>query len=101
MSRTTQEHILSIVRSIPAGRVTTYGAIADQVQGAGARSVGRTLREHGHDVPWWRVVDAAGRPAPGVEHLARERYAEERTPLTSREDGTYSIDLAKAFWSDT
>lgn len=97
---TTHEHILSIVRSIPAGRVTTYGAIADQVQGTSARSVGRTLREDGHQAPWWRVVNAAGRPAPGVEHVARERYAEERTPLTTHENGTYSIDLVKAYWPD-
>ena len=98
---TTQERILSIVQSIPAGRVTTYGAIADQVEGASARSVGRALKEDGHDAPWWRVVTAAGRPAPGVEHVARERYAQEHTPLTTHANGTYSIDLAKAFRPDT
>jgi alkylated DNA nucleotide flippase Atl1 len=98
---TTQERILSIVQSIPAGRVTTYGAIADQVEGASARSVGRALKANGHDAPWWRVVTAAGRPAPGVEHVARERYAREHTPLTTGENGSYSVDLAKAFWSDT
>jgi alkylated DNA nucleotide flippase Atl1 len=98
---TTHERILSIVQSIPAGRVTTYAAIADQVEGASARSVGRTLKADGHNAPWWRVVTAAGRPAPGVEHLARERYAQEHTPLTTHENGTYSIDLARAFWSDT
>ena len=98
---TTQEHILSIVQSIPAGRVTTYGAIADQVEGASARSVGRALKADGHNAPWWRVVNAAGRPAPGVEHVARERYAQEHTPVTTHENGTYSIDRAKAFWPDT
>jgi alkylated DNA nucleotide flippase Atl1 len=97
---TTHERILSIVKSIPEGRVTTYGAIADQVEGASARSVGRALRTDGHDAPWWRVVTAAGRPAPGVEHVARERYAQERTPLATHVNGTYSIDLAKAFWPD-
>ena len=98
---TTHERILSIVQSIPAGRVTTYGAIADQVEGASARSVGRALTVDGHEAPWWRVVNAAGRPAPGVVQVARERYAEERTPLTAHENGTYSIDLTKAFWPDT
>jgi alkylated DNA nucleotide flippase Atl1 len=98
---TPHEHILSIVHSVPAGRVTTYGAIADQVEGASARSVGRALKEDGHDAPWWRVVTAAGRPAPGVEHVARERYAQEHTPLTTHANGTYSIDLGKAFWPDT
>jgi alkylated DNA nucleotide flippase Atl1 len=98
---TTQQHILSIVHSIPAGRVTTYGAIADRIEGASARSVGRALKVDGHEAPWWRVVNAAGRPAPGVEQVARERYAEERTPLTAHENGTYSVDLATAFWPDT
>ena len=98
---TTHERILSIVQSIPAGRVTTYGAIADQVKGASPRSVGRALKADAHNAPWWRVVNAAGRPAPGVGHVARERYAEEHTPLTTHENGTYSIDLAKASWPDT
>jgi methylated-DNA-protein-cysteine methyltransferase related protein len=97
---TTQERILSVVQSIPAGRVTTYGAIADQVEGASARSVGRALKADGHDAPWWRVVNAAGRPAPGVEDVARERYAQEHTPLTAHPNSTYSVDLAKAFWPD-
>ena len=94
---TTHESILKIVQSIPAGRVTTYGAIAGQIEGATARSVGRALKADGHDVPWWRVVTATGRPAPGAEHVARERYARERTALTTHENGTYSIDMAKAF----
>jgi alkylated DNA nucleotide flippase Atl1 len=98
---TTHERILSIVQSIPAGRVTTYGAIAEQVEDASARSVGRALKADGHHAPWWRVVTAAGRPAPGVEDVARERYAQEHTPLIRHENGTYSIDMAKAFWSDT
>ena len=98
---TTNERILSVVQSIPEGRVTTYGAIADQVEGASARSVGRALKADGHNAPWWRVVNAAGRPAPSVEDVARERYAQEHTPLTTHANGTYSIDLATAFWPDT
>ena len=97
----THERVLSIVGSIPAGRVMTYGAIAAQVEGATARSVGRVLKVNGHEAPWWRVVNAAGRPARGVEQVARERYAEERTPLTAHENGTYSINLAKALWPYT
>lgn len=94
----TGERILAIVESIPAGRVTTYGSIADVVEGASARSVGHTLRTDGHGVPWWRVVTASGRPAPGAEQAAYERFCEERTPLRTAGDGTWSVDVAAAIW---
>ena len=61
---TTHDQILAIVEYIPPGRVMTYGSISEHVGGAGARSVGQTLKTDGHDVPWWRVVNASGRPAP-------------------------------------
>lgn len=93
------DRILALVESIPPGRVTTYGAIADAVEGTTPRSVGHTLKTHGHEAPWWRVVNAAGRPAPGVEAAAREHFAAERTPLTPRPDGTYAVDLAAAEWA--
>ena len=64
---TTHSQILAIVESIPPGRVMTYGSISEHVSGAGARSVGQTLKTDGHDVPWWRVVNAAGRLVPGHE----------------------------------
>jgi alkylated DNA nucleotide flippase Atl1 len=91
---TTREHILAIVETIPPGHATTYGSIADRVDGATARSVGHTLKTDGHHVPWWRVVSASGRPAPGAEQIALEHYRAENTPLKMHEDGTYSVDLA-------
>lgn len=92
------QRILAIVESIPPGRVTTYGSIADHLEGATARSVGHALKSDGHDVPWWRVVNASGRPAPGVEQLALEHYQDENTPLSMHDDGTYSVDLAASIW---
>src|SRR4051794_32159553 len=58
--------ILAVVAAIPAGRVTTYGAVA---QRAGlprrARLVGKVLSRlpSGSQVPWYRVVAAGGRIA--------------------------------------
>ncbi len=95
---TTVERILAIVESIPPGRVTTYGSIADVVEDASARSVGHALRTDGHAVPWWRVVSASGRPAPGAEQAAHEHFLEEETPLVTRDDGAYSVDVAAAIW---
>jgi alkylated DNA nucleotide flippase Atl1 len=64
------EHIREIIRSIPAGRVTTYGDIAELAKAPSPRLVGRVLSEDGHDLPWQRVIRADGTPAP---HLAREQ----------------------------
>jgi methylated-DNA-protein-cysteine methyltransferase-like protein len=56
--------IWETVRKIPRGRVSTYGAIADQCKLYGqARLVGYALHNlpHGTDVPWQRVMNAQGR----------------------------------------
>lgn len=91
------QRVIALVASIPPGRVTTYGAIADRLDGATARSVGHALKTGGHDVPWWRVVNAGGRPAPGAEQAALVHYRDEGTPLETHGDGTYRVDMA-SFW---
>ena len=56
--------IYRVVRHIPKGRVATYGVVARLAGRPGAaRTVGwalSALPDDG-DVPWWRVVNAAGR----------------------------------------
>ena len=67
MSLRQYDAILAIVQAIPAGRVATYGQIADLAGLPGrARLVGTTLRKLPDDsaVPWHRVVNAAGRISP-------------------------------------
>jgi methylated-DNA-protein-cysteine methyltransferase-like protein len=52
-----------LVRRVPYGRVTSYGAIAARLgHPRAARAVGAALRAlpDGSDVPWWRVVNATG-----------------------------------------
>src|SRR5437899_12775400 len=56
--------IYRIVRHIPRGRVATYGLVARLAGRPGAaRTVGWALSAlpDDSDVPWWRVLDAAGR----------------------------------------
>ncbi len=49
------------VRRIPRGRVVTYGQIAAILgRPRGARAVGHAMRECPPDIPWHRVVNAAG-----------------------------------------
>ena len=88
------EAVLSLVETVPPGRVTTYGALADAVGYRGPRSVGRVMSTHGGSVPWWRVVRADGSLPPSHEHGARPHYLEEGTPL--RPSG--AVDMAAAFW---
>ena len=58
------ERVRAVVRRIPRGRVSTYGRIARAVTAAGyplsARAAGWALRHSPPDVPWHRVVNAAG-----------------------------------------
>ena len=55
------ERIYTIVRLIPAGKVSTYGDIASIVGDCTARMVGYAMAAadaHG-DVPWHRVINAS------------------------------------------
>ena len=59
-----QKAILNTVALIPAGRVATYGQIAELAGFAGAsRAVGRCMRKLPSDtsLPWHRVVNAQGK----------------------------------------
>jgi alkylated DNA nucleotide flippase Atl1 len=82
-----------LVSAIPAGRVTTYGALADTV-GTSARYVGRFLGRQGHELPWWRVVNAAGNPVPAARAEAMQRLIDDGVALNS--DGR--VDLEVASW---
>ncbi len=88
------EDVLAIVESIPRGRVTTYGTIAEAVGRYGARRVGNVMASHGGAVPWWRVVRADGSLPPSHEENARPHYLDEGTPL--KKSG--GIDMREAFW---
>jgi methylated-DNA-protein-cysteine methyltransferase-like protein len=82
--------ILAVVRSIPRGRVSTYGLVADR---AGlprrARLVGRVLASlpAGSTIPWHRVVAAGGRiafpPGSRANREQRARLAREGVPSLS------------------
>ena len=88
------EAVLALVEQVPPGRVTTYGALADEVRFGGPRRVGRVMSQFGGPVPWWRVVRADGSLPPSHEENARPHYLDEGTPL--RPSG--AVDMAAAFW---
>ncbi|MHA6762770.1 MGMT family protein [Streptacidiphilus sp. PAMC 29251] len=77
------ERVLELIERIPAGRVMTYGDVAEFLEEGGPRQVGRVLALYGAAVPWWRVVRADGALLPGHELRAMEQYRVEGTPLRS------------------
>ena len=57
------EDVFALVRLIPHGRVSTYGAIADYLRLGSPRMVGWALNNCGHDpnnIPAHRVVNRLG-----------------------------------------
>ncbi|SRR6266498_2348725 len=59
-----QDAILRVVRTVPAGKVVSYGQVAAYVgTPRAARQVGWALRsmEGTPDFPWWRVLNNAGK----------------------------------------
>ncbi len=95
------EAVLSLVEQVPAGRATTYGAIADAVGRGGPRQVGRVLAVDGGGVPWWRVVRADGSLPPSHQAEAVARYRAESMPLRGSMDDAAAlrIDLSRAMWT--
>lgn len=57
--KVTHELIWDYVRAIPAGKATSYGAVATAL-GTSAQVVGNALKASPPDVPWWRVTNAKG-----------------------------------------
>lgn len=56
------EHVYRIARAIPRGRVMTYGQISDLLGGTlSPKAVGWAMHTCPDDVPWHRVINAAGR----------------------------------------
>ena len=85
--------VLDVVDRIPAGRVLTYGDVAELVGRGSPRTVGTVLSDHGREVPWQRVVQASGRPAEPHLREALRLLAAEGCPLRGEK-----VDLASARW---
>ncbi|MGI8457478.1 MAG: MGMT family protein [Propionibacteriaceae bacterium] len=96
------EAVLQAVEAVPAGRVTTYGDVADlvgtQLGRGGPRQVGAVLAQHGATVCWWRVVRADGRPARGHQSQALRHLVAEGAPVRA---DRVRLDLARWDWPES
>lgn len=95
------EAVYDVVRSIPPGRVTTYGAIADFLSLGSARMVGWALRHSSvmdGPVPAHRVVNREG-TLTGRHHFPDPGYMQralEREGVTVVDDAVK--EFKKLFW---
>jgi methylated-DNA-protein-cysteine methyltransferase-like protein len=73
-----ERRILDVLMSLQEGEVTTYGDVAD-VAGypKQSRLVGRILATTTVEVPWWRVVNAAGKLVAGQPKIQAGLLGEE------------------------
>ena len=97
-----RERIFATVDSIPRGRVSTYGRIAAEAGlGRGARQVGAALRKlpRGRAVPWYRVLNAAGKSSvDAAAGVARQRALLEAEGVVFSPSGR--VDLERFGWPD-
>lgn len=95
-ARRFRDDVLNIVSQIPVGRVTTYGIIAALAGWPShSRMVGRTLRytPGAEALPCHRVVNQAGRTAPG---WSRHRPLLEAEGVTFLANG--HVDMQRHLW---
>lgn len=97
------EAVYRYVRSIPPGKVVTYGQVADGVTGVAltARQVGAIMTYVPKDVPWQRVVGAGGRlpiakRGPELEQRQRRLLEQEGVVFKAGESGC--VDMARSQW---
>jgi alkylated DNA nucleotide flippase Atl1 len=92
--------VLDVADAIPAGRVMSYGDIAEYLGEAGPRQVGRAMAVWGGGAPWWRVIHADGSLLRGHEREALGHYQAEGTPVRRAPDGRpLRVDMSRARWA--
>lgn len=93
------DDIYDVVRLIPPGRVTSYGAIAAYLGSkGGARLVGWAMNAcHGMGIPAHRVVNSRGL-LTGKHHFGGERMRELLESEGVRVENDQVADFSARFW---
>lgn len=93
------QQVFEITRLIPAGRVSTYGAIAEALeQKRRVRMVGWALNQCPEDVPAHRVVNSTG-VLTGRMFFGGTRMQELLQSEGVKVNGNRVADFKKVFWN--
>lgn len=95
--------VRALVAEVPEGRATTYGLVAEAVERRTGRrcpalAVGRVLAGSGGNLPWWRVVRAAGDIDERLAPEAHALWRSEGLPVRTSRGGIPRIDLHACLW---
>lgn len=94
-----RERVYRIVRSIPRGRVVTYGQLAEILgEGYTPRTIGFVMHASNDTTPWHRVINAQGACSTGrvvLPHDKQQRMLEAEG-INFNERGR--CDLQKYLW---
>ncbi len=98
---TFKDKVISTVKSIPKGKVLSYGAVASMAGSPrAARQVGFILRQADPDsLPWWRVVNSKGQVSikgnlEASKELQKKLLEEEGVVVGNN----YKLNLVKYYW---
>ena len=94
------EDVIHIIKSIPPGKVATYGQIAALAGNPrGARQVSRILHSMSrkYDLPWYRVISSTGKISikdPEGAELQKAKLVHEDVNV----EGMNSVNLKRYQW---
>jgi methylated-DNA-protein-cysteine methyltransferase related protein len=95
-----RERVFEIVRRIPAGRVMTYGQLAEILgEGYTARTVGFVMHAADDTVPWQRVINAQGMCSTGRVILPPDLQQRMLESEGVEFDARGRCDLARYRWT--
>ena len=104
MAREFSQRVYELALSIPAGQVTTYGAIAKAAGGGAmaARSISSILSKapNLNVIPWHRIVYAGGRVWMSPESEAKRKKLYKREGIKLNTNG-YIQDFDEVFYDPT
>ena len=95
-----RERVYRIVRRIPAGRVMTYGQLADILgEGYTARTVGFVMHAADENDPWHRVINSQGACSTGRVLLPSNKQQSMLEAEGIIFDARGRCDLARYRWT--
>ena len=90
------EAVFAVVAMIPAGKVLSYGDIAELLGSGGPRQVGKVMGRGGSEITWWRVIRSNGTLPAALQPVAAGHWAREATPCTEER-----VQMKRARWVPT